>query len=111
MTFAHILAAAAIACAAMAAQAQPAPAVGPGAQQQAGAAPLVDGEVRKVDLEQGKLTLRHGPIPNLDMPPMSMVFRVADPKMLDAVKPGDKVRFTADKVGGTFTVTSLRAAD
>ncbi|CAN7167436.1 copper-binding protein [Pseudorhodoferax sp. LjRoot39] len=111
MTFAHILAAAAIACAAMAAQAQPAPAVGPGAQQQPGAAPLVDGEVRKVDLEQGKLTLRHGPIPNLDMPPMSMVFRVADPKMLDAVKPGDKVRFTADKVGGTFTVTSLRAAD
>ncbi|KQP17306.1 MAG: RND transporter [Variovorax paradoxus] len=95
----------------MAAQAQPAPAVGPDAQQPPGAAPLVDGEVRKVDLEQGKLTLRHGPIPNLDMPPMSMVFRVADPKMLDAVKPGDKVRFTADKVGGTFTVTSLRAAD
>lgn len=111
MTFAHILAAAAIACAALAAQAQPAPAVGPDAQQQPGSAPLVDGEVRKVDLDQGKLTLRHGPIPNLDMPPMSMVFRVADPKMLEAVKPGDKVRFTADKVGGAFTVTSLRAAD
>ena len=111
MTFADILAAAAIACAAVAAQAQPAPAAQPDTPQQPGAAPLVDGEVRKVDLEQGKLTLRHGPIPNLDMPPMSMVFRVADPKLLDALKPGDKVRFTADKVDGAFTVTSLRAAD
>ena len=111
MTFAHILAAMALAGAAMATQAQPAPATGPVAQQAPGAAPLVEGEVRKVDLEQGKLTLRHGPIPNLDMPPMSMVFRVADPKMLEAVKPGDKVKFTADKIDGAFTVTSLRAAD
>ncbi|MGC3987852.1 MAG: copper-binding protein [Pseudorhodoferax sp.] len=111
MKFAHILAAVALACAAIAAPAQTAPATGAGARQQPGAAPLVDGEVRRVDLEQGKLTLRHGPIPNLDMPPMSMVFRVADPKMLDAVKPGDKVKFTADKVDGAFTVTSLRAAE
>ncbi|RCW67410.1 copper-binding protein [Pseudorhodoferax soli] len=111
MKFAHLLAAAAVACAALAAQAQPAPTPGSGAQQQPGAAPLVEGEVRKVDLPQGKLTLRHGPIPNLDMPPMSMVFRVADPRMLDTVKPGDKVRFTADEIDGALTVTSLRAAD
>ena len=115
MKFAHLLAVVAVAGAAMVAQAQPAPApapvAGPDAGQQPGAAPLVEGEVRKVDLAQGKLTLRHGPIPNLDMPPMSMVFRVADPGMLDTVKPGDKVRFTADKIDGAFTVTSLRATD
>ena len=113
MKFAHLLAVVAVAGAAMAAQAQPAPApvAGPDAGQQPGAAPLVEGEVRKVDLAQGKLTLRHGPIPNLDMPPMSMVFRVADPRMLDTVKPGDKVRFTADEIDGALTVTSLRAAD
>lgn len=74
-------------------------------------APLVDGEVRRIDKAQGKLTLRHGPIPNLDMGGMSMVFRVADPKMLDSVQDGDKVKFTADKVNGVFTVTSIRRAD
>lgn len=73
-------------------------------------APLVDGEVRKIDKEQAKITLKHGPIPNLDMDAMTMVFRVADAKLLDAVKQGDKVKFTADKVNGAFTVTSIQAA-
>ncbi|MBL0726499.1 copper-binding protein [Piscinibacter sp. HJYY11] len=73
-------------------------------------APLVDGEVRKIDKEQGKITLKHAPIPNLDMAGMTMVFRVADAKLLDAVKQGDKVKFTADKVNGAFTVTSIQAA-
>jgi Cu/Ag efflux protein CusF len=68
---------------------------------------LVDGEVRKVDATAGKLTLRHGPLTELDMPAMTMVFRVADPKMLDEVKPGDKVRFVATRDGGVFTVTRL----
>ena len=71
------------------------------------AAPMSEGEVRKVDKDAGKITLRHGPIPSLDMPPMTMVFRTADPAMLDRVKAGDKVRFTADKVGGQYTVTSI----
>jgi Cu(I)/Ag(I) efflux system protein CusF len=71
--------------------------------------PMADGEVRKVDKEQGKVTLRHGPITNLDMPSMTMVFKVADAKMLDALKQGDKVRFTADKVEGTITVTTIEA--
>ena len=63
---------------------------------------MVDGEVRKVDKEAGKLTLRHGPIAHLDMGAMSMVFRVTDPKMLDQFKEGDKVRFMADKVNGLY---------
>jgi len=74
-------------------------------------APSADGEVRKIDREQGKLTLRHGRIENLDMPGMTMVFRVADPRMLEALKVGDKVRFSAENVNGALTVTSIEAAD
>ena len=73
-------------------------------------APQVDGEVRKIDKEQSKITLKHGPIPNLQMDGMTMVFRVSDAKLLDAVKQGDKVKFTADKVNGAFIVTSIQAA-
>jgi Cu/Ag efflux protein CusF len=72
---------------------------------------LVAGEVRRVDPDAGKLTLRHGPIPNLDMPDMTMVFRVSDPKLLAGLKPGDKVRFTAEKIGGQYTVTSVAPAN
>ena len=71
---------------------------------------LSDAEVRKIDREQGKVTLKHGPIVNLDMPGMTMVFRVADPKMLDAIKEGDKVKFAADKVQGAYTVTAIEVA-
>jgi Cu/Ag efflux protein CusF len=66
-----------------------------------------EGEVRKVDREARKLTLRHGPIPNLEMPDMTMVFRVSDPKMLDGLEAKQKVRFTADRIEGQLTVTSL----
>ena len=69
-----------------------------------------EGEVRKVDRDQGKLTLRHGPIQNLGMPSMTMVFKVADPKMLDGVKPGDKVKFSAENLNGALTVTGIEAA-
>ncbi|NCT84120.1 MAG: copper-binding protein [Comamonadaceae bacterium] len=72
------------------------------------AAPQSDGEVRKVDREQGKLTLRHGPLENLGMPPMTMVFKAADPKLLDGLKEGDKVKFTAEKVNGAFAVTAIQ---
>ena len=68
---------------------------------------MADGEVRKVDKENKKITLRHGVIKNLDMPAMTMVFQVKDAALLDKVKTGDKVKFTADKVGGTFTVLSM----
>ena len=70
-------------------------------------AALADGEVRKVDKEAGKITLKHGPIENIGMPPMTMVFRVKDPAMLDQVKAGDKVKFEAEQSGGQLTVTRI----
>jgi Cu(I)/Ag(I) efflux system periplasmic protein CusF len=75
---------------------------------QAGTA-LADGEVRKIDKAQGKITLKHGEIKNLDMPPMTMVFKVKDAAMLESVKQGDKVGFTAEKIGGEYTVTGIEA--
>lgn len=74
------------------------------------AAATSDGEVRKVDKEQGKVTLKHDPIANLDMPGMMMVFKVVDPKMLDNLKPGDKVKFAASNKDGAITVTAIEMA-
>jgi len=68
---------------------------------------LTDGEIRKVDKDAKKLTIRHGPLQNLNMPAMTMVFQVKDQSMLDGVKAGDKVRFSADRIGGAYTVTHL----
>ena len=68
---------------------------------------LTEGEVRKVDKDAGKITLKHGPIQNLEMPAMTMVFRVKDASMLDKVKAGDKVRFSADRIGGALTITQI----
>jgi Cu/Ag efflux protein CusF len=64
-------------------------------------------EVRKVDVAAGKVTLRHGEIKNLDMPPMTMVFQVKDRAFLTQVKAGDQVKFTADKIKGAYTVLSI----
>jgi Cu/Ag efflux protein CusF len=69
-----------------------------------------DGEVRKVDREQNKVTLKHGEIKNLDMPPMTMVFWVKDRTLLDKVKSGDKVRFKAIDDGGKLTITEIEPA-
>jgi Cu(I)/Ag(I) efflux system periplasmic protein CusF len=69
--------------------------------------PATEGEVTKIDKAQAKITLRHGEIKNLDMPAMTMVFRVRDAKMLDTVAVGDRVRFAAEKVGGNYTVTVI----
>ena len=74
------------------------------------AAAMADGEVRKVDTEAGKLTLRHGRIESLDMPGMTMVFKVVDPKMLNGLKPGDKLRFSADRILGAITITAIERA-
>ena len=71
---------------------------------------LADGEVRKVDKEAKKITIKHGPLQNLDMPAMTMVFQVADPTLLGQVKAGDKVKFEAQKLGGAFTVTKIEVA-
>ena len=69
-----------------------------------------EGEIRKVDRDASKITIKHGPIENLGMSNMTMVFRVKDPAMLDKVKPGDKIRFAAEKVNGALTVTKIEAA-
>jgi Cu(I)/Ag(I) efflux system periplasmic protein CusF len=68
---------------------------------------MVKGEVVKVDRAAGKVTLKHGPIKKLDMDSMTMVFRVADPAMLDKMKAGDKIEFEADRVNGAITLTKI----
>jgi Cu/Ag efflux protein CusF len=82
----------------------------PGTQSMPGPramARMSEGEVRKVDSAVGKLTLQHGPLENLDMPAMTMVFRVKDPDWLAQLKVGDRVRFIAQRVDGNLTVTAL----
>lgn len=71
---------------------------------------MADGEIRKVDIENKKITIKHGAIKNLDMPGMTMVFQVKDPAMVDRVKPGDKIRFKAEKLNGAIVVTDLQPA-
>jgi len=77
----------------------------------AASAEMASGEVRRIDKAQRKITLRHGDIKSLDMPPMSMVFQVRDAALLDAVKVGDKVLFAAAKEpDGTLIVTAIKPA-
>lgn len=71
---------------------------------------LVVGEVRRVDRDRQRITLRHAEIPNLGMSPMTMVFRVRDPAWLDQVRVGDQVNFRAENSNGVLTVTELRPA-
>lgn len=66
-----------------------------------------EGEVRRVDRETGRVTLRHGHIHSLDMPPMTMVFQVANPALLEGLKATDKVKFKVLNLGGKFTITAL----
>lgn len=70
-------------------------------------ADMVDGEVRKIDKESGKITLKHGAIKNLDMPGMTMVFKAKDPAELDKLQAGDKVRFKAEKANGAIYVREI----
>ena len=73
-------------------------------------ADMTEGEVRRIDKQNRKITLKHGPIKNLDMPAMTMVFQAADASLLDKVKVGDKVRFVAANPGGKLTVTEIQPA-
>jgi Cu/Ag efflux protein CusF len=75
------------------------------------AADMTDGEVRKIDKDTKKITLKHAEIKSLDMPGMTMVFGVKDAAMLDLVKPGDKVKFAVEKVGNSLVVTEIRGAN
>jgi Cu(I)/Ag(I) efflux system protein CusF len=72
---------------------------------------MSDGVVRKIDTKNAKITIKHGEIVNLDMPPMSMVFTVKDPTLLDGVAKGDKVKFVAMEEGGKLIVTDIQSVE
>jgi Cu(I)/Ag(I) efflux system protein CusF len=76
----------------------------------ASAVEMTDGEVRRLDKEGGKLTIRHATIKSLDMPPMTMVFVAKDKAMLDKLKVGDKIKFAAINEAGKYTVTEIQMA-
>jgi len=107
----HFLAGAALAASVLAP-------LGARAQPQAGSVPshaehaasMTDGEIRKIDKEAGKVTIRHGEIGHLQMPGMTMVFTAKDPALLDSVKPGDKVRFMVVREDGKMVVTDIQPA-
>lgn len=71
---------------------------------------MADAEVRKVDKDAKKVTLKHGPIKNLDMPPMTMVFQVRDEKLFDKLTAGEKIKFTAEQLQGAYVVTQVEKA-
>ena len=73
--------------------------------------PMINGQVKKVDESAGKMTIKHDAITNLDMGAMTMVFKASDPAMLKAVKPGEKIKFSADKVNGQLTVMKVEKAE
>lgn len=75
--------------------------------EEAKSLPMINGEVTKVDEPAGKMTIKHDAITNLDMGAMTMVFKANDPAMLKTVKPGDKIKFSADKVNGQMTVMKV----
>ena len=82
---------------------------GAAAPQAEGAGAVTEGEVKKIDKEAQKITLRHGEIKNIGMPPMTMVFKVKDPAMLDTLQAGDKVRFVVERAEGAMVVTQIEA--
>jgi len=73
-------------------------------------ASLSNGEIKKIDKDAGKITLKHGPLVNLDMPAMTMVFKVQSPDLLNAVKVGDTVKFRAENIKGALIVTKIAPA-
>lgn len=82
----------------------------PPASATSNASELAEGEVRRVDRDQKKITLRHGEIKSLGMPPMTMVFQLADPAWIDQYKVGDKVRFDVEQINGAYTVVRMEKA-
>ncbi len=80
----------------------------PAAQAASSAADMTDGEIKKIDKDAGKITIKHGEIKNLDMPGMTMVFTVKDKSLLDKVQQGDKVKFHAISDNGKLMVTDVQ---
>lgn len=87
-----------------------APAASPAPSSTQPQSPLSDGEITRWDPRTLRVTLRHGEIKNLEMPPMTMVFRVRDPGVVGSLQPGDKVRFRAELVGGAYHVVHIEKA-
>ncbi|WP_066706949.1 copper-binding protein [Curvibacter delicatus] len=79
-----------------------------GGMQMVASNEMTQGEVRKIDKDAKKITIRHGEIKNLEMPPMTMVFQVRDPALLEKVQTGDQVQFKAMKDSGSLVVTDLQ---
>ena len=98
-----------VATAAVAAAATVEPTAAP-ATPAANASALSEGVVRKIDAANGKITLKHGPLLNLDMPAMTMVFKVQSPDMLKNVKVGDAVKFRVENLKDGYTVTTMERA-
>ncbi len=73
-------------------------------------APTANGEITKLDKAGARITLKHGEIKNLDMPPMTMVFRVSDARLLEGLAVGQRIGFTAERINGQYTVTSVTKA-
>ncbi|MAZ10773.1 MAG: RND transporter [Sutterellaceae bacterium] len=71
---------------------------------------MADGEIRKINKNTGKITVKHGEIKSVEMPPMTMVFGVADKAMLEGLKEGDKVKFNVKQEGSNYTVTEIKKA-
>jgi Cu/Ag efflux protein CusF len=72
---------------------------------------MAEAEVRKIDKEAKKVTLKHGPIKNLDMPGMTMVFQVRDASLFDKMAAGDKILFTAEQMQGAYVVTGVEKVE
>ena len=83
---------------------------GHGAPAGAKMAGTADGEVRRIDTAGKKLVIRHGDFKGMDMPAMTMAFPVKDAKMLDGLKPGDRVKFSVEQAGGDLVITKLERA-
>ncbi|PWB59114.1 MAG: hypothetical protein C3F16_12770 [Betaproteobacteria bacterium] len=98
----------AMAATAAAQHAHHAPAAGTVAQ--AAANDMADGEVRKVDKAAGKIIIRHGEIKSVNMGPMTMVFGVKSPALLEGLAAGDKVKFQVAQIDGDYVVTAIRKA-
>ena len=81
----------------------------PGKMDMSQQPPLTDGEVKKIDMEAGKITLKHGDIKHLDMPGMTMVFTAKDKALLTSLKAGDKVKFMVVNDGGKMVLTDVQA--
>ena len=108
---ASVLATTALYCGSVLAQtATPAPAAPAATMEKPAMKDAAEAEVRKIDKDAKKITLKHGPIKNLDMPGMTMVFQVKDAALLDKFVAGDKILFTAEQQQGAFVVTGAEKA-